>query len=138
MKVCPKCNNSNDNKAIVCKHCGASLNAVPEVDPNQEIASTKHAQYKFALFLAILAVGCTLFRELLGPEENFAHFTIYFILIFFSIALCALSVIFMKGMFVIKPLPGEGIAALLAVAFCGVVLLLDLISLPDLIRFWWF
>ena len=72
MKICPKCERQNLNNAAVCKACGASLNAVPNVDVLPDPEPDKRTHIGLAYLFGTLCFFLGFFKELLISNENWS------------------------------------------------------------------
>ena len=145
MKICPKCERQNLNNAAVCKACGASLNVVPNVEVLPDPEPDKRTHIGLAYLFGTLCFFIGFFKELLlsteikGPEdpvtEVSAHlYWIYFAALAVSIVCLVLHFIFLRGCLKIKPVNISVVFALLLGMACCVLIGLDLIALPNVIR----
>lgn len=147
MKICPKCERQNLNNAAVCKACGASLNSVPNVDVLPDPEPDKRTHIGLAYLFGTLCFFIGFFKELListeikGPEaaeqisEAGTHlFVIYFAALAVSIVCLVLHFLFLRGCLKIKPVNISVVFALLLGMACCVLIGLDLIALPNVIR----
>ena len=138
MKICPKCDNQNANNAAVCKVCGASLNEVPDVEVTPDVDRDTSRFTYAALFGAlsfIFGFGKDLFA--LDPEMDGYHlynFYIYFAGFVLSIVFAILCIIFLRGLFKMRPVPGKGIVALFLAFFCCILIFLDFFGLSGNIK----
>ena len=145
MKVCPKCERQNLNNAAVCKACGASLNAVPVVDVLPDPEPDKRTHVGLAYLFGSLCFFIGFLKELLlstevkGPDEEVVRaadhlYWIYFAALAVSIVCLVLHFLFLRGCLKIKPVGISVVFALLLGMACCVLVGLDLIALPNVIR----
>lgn len=138
MKNCPKCNAPNANTASTCKHCGADLNAKPEVE--QAVLAEEKPTYHIGLaflFLAISFIGSAV-KMLFSLDINsiafkMSNYTVYFICVAIGVIFLIPGLYCMRGLFKKKPLPGKAIFLIMFASMCIILIFLDLISLPGVI-----
>jgi hypothetical protein len=60
--ICPKCNHENEDDAMFCRHCGSSMNPVPEKESN----TSSILIFVWIIAVGVLSVITTLYTEFVG------------------------------------------------------------------------
>ena len=58
--ICPKCNHENEDGALFCRHCGSSMNPVPEKESN----TSSSLILSWIIAVAIMSIISTMYTKL--------------------------------------------------------------------------
>ena len=146
MKVCPKCSARNQDYAVVCKSCGASLGSVAITEEKEEVYTEEKKPYHLGLsfLFSFLALISSTVKELFPVKEDAegfktSNFYIYLLSVAVGVVFAILAVRCLRGLFAKKPLPLMGIFAIMLCVAAFAVLAFDLVLtifyvIPDMIR----
>ena len=146
MKVCPKCDARNQDHAVVCKSCGASLSSVAITEEKEEVYTEEKKPYHLGLcflfsFLALISSTVKEIFPVSADAEGFrtSNYFIYIASVIVGIVFAILAARCLRGLFKKKPLPLMGIFAIMICIAAFAVLAFDLILtifyvIPDMIH----
>lgn len=146
MKVCPKCDARNQDFAVVCKSCGASLSSVAITEEKEEVYTEEKKPYHLGLsfLFSFLALISSTVKEIFPVKEEAegfrtSNYFIYLASVAVGIVFAIFAVRCLRGLFKKKPLPLFGIFAVMFCIAAFAVLAFDLVLtifyvIPDMIH----